>query len=109
MPGQARIDAPGALHPIIGRGIDRQEIFSEDADYDLFSDRRGSLPTEIGTRCVASITTARSLLCFWAVDRLALPQNRLAQLLDQTPSAIGHAVQRGNTLAEKNGYELLRR
>jgi len=28
MPGQARIDAPGAPHPIIGRSIDRQEFFS---------------------------------------------------------------------------------
>ena len=32
MPRQARIDAPGALHHIIIRGIERKAIFKEDAD-----------------------------------------------------------------------------
>jgi len=34
MPRQARIDAPGALHPIIARGIERREIFCDDEDRD---------------------------------------------------------------------------
>ena len=29
MPRKSRIDVPGALHHVIGRGINRQEIFSE--------------------------------------------------------------------------------
>ncbi len=32
MPRQARIDAPGALHHVIARGIERNEIFRDDAD-----------------------------------------------------------------------------
>ena len=31
MPRRSRIDAPGALHHIIARGIDRQRIFKDDA------------------------------------------------------------------------------
>jgi hypothetical protein len=32
MPRRARIDAPGALHQIICRGIERRRIFWEDSD-----------------------------------------------------------------------------
>lgn len=41
IPRKARIDAPGALLHIIGRGIDRRKIFFEDSDRDDFfeSDR----------------------------------------------------------------------
>ncbi len=35
---QARIDAPGALHHIICRGIERRKIFDDDADHDNFWD-----------------------------------------------------------------------
>ena len=36
---KSRIDAPGALHHIIARGIARKEIFRDDADRDNFLDR----------------------------------------------------------------------
>ncbi len=36
MPRQARIDYPGALHHIIGRGIERRAIFKEEAEKLLF-------------------------------------------------------------------------
>ena len=32
MPRQAQIDAPGALHHIIVRGIERRKIFKDDTD-----------------------------------------------------------------------------
>ena len=32
MPRNARIDAPGALHHIIVRGIERRKIFNDDVD-----------------------------------------------------------------------------
>ena len=32
MPRKSRIDAPGAMHHIIVRGIDRQKIFANDDD-----------------------------------------------------------------------------
>jgi len=39
MPRKARIDASGALHHIICRGIERQKIFHDDADRDNFLER----------------------------------------------------------------------
>jgi hypothetical protein len=39
MPFRARIDAPGALHHVICRGIERRTIFREDSDRDEFLKR----------------------------------------------------------------------
>jgi REP element-mobilizing transposase RayT len=36
MPRQARLDAPGTLHHVIARGIERREIFRGQVDYDDF-------------------------------------------------------------------------
>jgi putative transposase len=43
MPRNARIDAPGALHHIIVRGIERRKIFKDDTDRNNFLDRRGKV------------------------------------------------------------------
>ena len=51
MPRKARIDEPGALHHIIGRGINRQEIFSDKSDYSSLLDRLGDLLVETRTSC----------------------------------------------------------
>jgi REP element-mobilizing transposase RayT len=53
MPRQARIDAPGALHHIIARGIKRGKIFRDDQDRDNFILRLGNLVTETQTKCFA--------------------------------------------------------
>jgi len=53
MPRQARIDAPGALHHIIFRGIERRNLFRDNADRDNFSERLGNVLTETGTVCFA--------------------------------------------------------
>jgi len=53
MPRKARIDAPGALHHIIIRGIKRQRIFRDDHDQDNFVDRLGAIVTETQTFCFA--------------------------------------------------------
>lgn len=39
MPRLARLDAPGVLHHVIGRGIERKKIFLNDIDRDDFIDR----------------------------------------------------------------------
>lgn len=39
MPRQARIDALGALHHVIARGIEQREIFSDEKDYRFFIER----------------------------------------------------------------------
>ncbi len=46
MPRQARIDAPGALHHIIVRGIERKKIFHDDKDRNAFLDRIGGILKE---------------------------------------------------------------
>jgi putative transposase len=53
MPRQARIDAPGALHHIIVRGIERSRIFRNDTDRDDFLDRLSALVLETSTQCLA--------------------------------------------------------
>ena len=53
MPRKARIDAPGALHHIILRGIERQPIFNDDQDYRNYLDRLGGAISETSTPCYA--------------------------------------------------------
>jgi len=53
MPRKSRIDAPGALHHIIARGIDRQAIFSDDTDCNGFLERLGDILTDTKTACYA--------------------------------------------------------
>jgi hypothetical protein len=49
MPRKLRIDAPGALHHIIARGIDRNNIFKDDKDRDNFLEGPCKILAEIQT------------------------------------------------------------
>jgi putative transposase len=53
MPRSARIDAPGALHHIIVRGIGRRKIFDDDADRNAFLERFGAVLNDTATACFA--------------------------------------------------------
>jgi putative transposase len=53
MPRQARIDAPGALHHIIARGLERREIFCDQRDREDFLGRLEEIVTQSKTRCYA--------------------------------------------------------
>ena len=53
MPRQARIDAPGALHHIIIRGIERKAIFKDNADRANFLKRLALIISETETVCYA--------------------------------------------------------
>ena len=53
MPRQSRIDAPGALHHVMIRGIERTAIFRDDKDRDSFLDRFGGILLETATSCYA--------------------------------------------------------
>jgi len=53
MPRKSRIDAPGAMHHIIVRGIDRQKLFKNDEDRNNFLSRFGVILTETKTDCYA--------------------------------------------------------
>lgn len=53
MPRKARIDAPGALHHIMVRGIEKRDIFYDDHDRDIFVKKMGTIISESKTRCLA--------------------------------------------------------
>ena len=53
MPRKARIDAPGALHHIIIRGIERKAIFKDTSDRENFFERFGHIISETKTGCYA--------------------------------------------------------
>lgn len=53
MPRKARIDAPGALHHIIIRGIERKPIFKDSYDYNNFLNRLENVLPDTETPCFA--------------------------------------------------------
>jgi putative transposase len=63
MPRQARIDAPGALHHIIVRGIERRKIFNDDKDRYDFLSRLGDILEQSQTGCYAWAQISNHLLC----------------------------------------------
>ncbi len=53
MPRQARIDAPGALHHIILRGIEQKLTFKDQQGYNNFLKRLSRILAETATPCFA--------------------------------------------------------
>ena len=51
MPRKARIDAPGAMHHIIIRGIERKAIFKDTTDRKNFFERCYIAVRKLGYRC----------------------------------------------------------
>lgn len=49
MPRQARLDAPGTLHHVIVRGIEKRRIFDDQKDRENFISRLGELASATGT------------------------------------------------------------
>ena len=67
MPRQSRIDAPGALHHIIVRGIERRKIFIDDQDRHDFINRLENIPH----RCIKNMVKAQGVDLDYVVDRVA--------------------------------------
>ena len=89
MPRKSRIDAPGALHHIIARGIERQKIFESKADHIDFLKRLGKIVKETHTCCMA-----------WA-----LTPNHFHLLLKTGPTPISTVMQRlltGDAVSSQN-------
>ena len=53
MPRQARLDAPGTLHHVIIRGIERRKIVDDDQDRGKFVERLGKLSLSTQTAIYA--------------------------------------------------------
>lgn len=49
MPRKPRIDAPGCLHHVIARGIERRTIYEDTRDKDFFLKKLGDITVETGT------------------------------------------------------------
>jgi putative transposase len=78
MPRRARIDAPGALHHVICRGIERSRTFTDDADRENFFNRLNTILSDTSTICYA-----------WA-----LLQNHFHLLLRTTSSPLSTVMRR---------------
>jgi len=70
MPRQSRLDAPGTLHHVIGRGIEETKIFRNERDKRDFLSRVAEL-------CQAGLwmvyAWARCLFCQVAMGRMSYP------------------------------------
>jgi len=136
MPRRTRIDAPGALHHIIARGIEKRKIFQDDSDRNNFLERLGEILKENKTPLqaqgidIAKIATrvselmgvepwgiwapgkerkrvnARSLLCYWAVRDLGISMAEVSRRLGLSPSGVSQSVKRGEKLVQGKAYRL---
>jgi putative transposase len=109
MPRLARLDAPGVLHHIIIRGIERRKIFRDDKDKDNFkvSNIYGIAKEAIYSRGRWKVQVeARDLMCYWAVRELGLSCTEVAKRLGMSQPGIGYAVSRGEKIAKKHKYRL---
>jgi putative transposase len=79
MPRSARLDAPGVLHHVMGRGIERQPIFLSDEDRNDFLSRLGLLAQEGCLRVYAWVLLPNHfhLLCKTEKVPLARSMRRL--------------------------------
>ena len=84
MPRKARIDALGALHQIIIRGIERRRIFSGDQDRDDFIEWLADIVTETKTSCFGwalipnnSLNKILNLFFTWISGKSTCTKNRM--------------------------------
>jgi len=63
MPRRARLDAPGTLHHVIVRGIEKRRIVNDVADRKKFVDRLGGLAVETETSIYAWAIMTNHYLC----------------------------------------------
>ena len=104
MPRQSRIDAPGALHHIICRGIERRNIFKDNTDRNRFLERLGSVIFGIEKDQVVvagkqpNRVRARSVLAYWAIRDLGLTATEIGKYLGLSKSAVSRAANRGQKL-----------
>lgn len=52
MPRQPRLDAPGTLHHVIARGIERRKIFLHQEDYESFVKRLQPVVAQTGVEVI---------------------------------------------------------
>jgi len=93
MPRRARLDAPGALHRVVCRGIERQPIFRDDTGRESFVDRPGAVLTATGTVCHAWALLPNHVQLLLQTAPVPLPPRRWAPRGRR--SAVGKAAHHG--------------
>ena len=71
----ARLDAPGVLHHVSIRGIERRKIFKDNLDRDNFLDRLGILLPETRITCYAWALLSNHAHFFYSEPRIHLYQH----------------------------------
>ena len=90
---------------------ERYRLQAEGYDLETLTERVGALvgmsPEELLEPGKArKKVAARSMLCYWATDRLGISQGELATRLKLTQPALSQAVRRGKELVESQAYSL---
>lgn len=99
MPRGARLDAPGTLHHVIIRGIEKGSIVRDDKDRKMFVDRMGMLAQGSGTSiyAFALMTNHAHLLLKSGPNGLSTYMRRLlsgyAQYFNRRHKRVGHLFQ----------------
>jgi hypothetical protein len=94
MPRLARLDAPGVLHHVMGRGIERKEIFLSSLDRNDFIARLAKLAQD-GAWAVyawALLIEARRVMSWLSVRELGYSGAEVARYLGVTNSCVTRAA-----------------
>ena len=84
MPRKARIDAPGVLHNVMGRGIERRKIFLSDKDRNDFLDHLSALAEDGAMKIYAWVLMANYFHLLCKIKNLPLSSNMSRILNFQT-------------------------
>ena len=104
-----RIDAPGALHHIIVRGIERRSIFVDSQDCQNFLERLGNILTDSSTGCFEiksdeiksqsrrrAVARSRAVISIVAIEQMGFSGADVARVPNITPSAVSKLVFRND-------------
>jgi hypothetical protein len=108
MARKSRIDAPGALHQIIVRGIERWSMFVDAQDHQNFFDRLGNiLSGEIKSQSRRKeVARSRAAINIVAIEQMGFSGADVTRVRNITPSAISKLVLRArNDPALKDGVK----
>ena len=101
MPRKARIDAPGALHHIIIRGIERHAIFRNTADREDFLKRLGDILPDTKTHCYAWVLMTNHVhVHYIAVRKLGYKCTDVSKTVSISSVTVSKAVCLGSKLSK---------
>lgn len=114
MPRRARIDYPGALHHVIGRGIERKFIFKQDKDKEAFHRRLRDNLSKSSMQCYAWCIMGNHFHLLLQTGKTTLAEfmrsllTGYAVYYNKRHKRVGHLFQNRyqSTMCEKDAYLL---